>query len=221
MAGDKIFTCQICGKDFSADCHCHAKYCPECREIATRQKKERYARSEEGKARRKELRARYIASGKNAEWQHRYRERHLEQLREEHRIYSREHPEINRKAAKKYYYAHREERREKHRQWTAANQERICEKSRRYREEHREDLALKERLRRAVKQNKPGARLAWAKATGKLTYCERMRVTMYPLPCGTRGECKGCKHCPEGAACGNDGHFRWDMESLNGGRSFR
>jgi hypothetical protein len=43
---------------------------------------------------------------------------------------------------------------------------------------------------------------------------------MYPLPCGTRGECKGCKHCPKGASCENDALYSWNNEifALSGGR---
>ena len=176
MASDKICTCQICGKDFSVSAYANPKYCPECRLEAKRRKNRAYNASENGKAKRAASHAQYIADGRDAAAHRRWRESHMEHVREYERA---------------RYLAKREE------------------------------VLERRRLQYAAKVGKPGARLAWAKATGKLTYCERMRVTMYPLPCGTRGECKGCKHCPEGAACGNDGHYRWDMESMNGGRSFR
>ena len=221
MASDKIFTCQICGKEFPAPANTHAKFCPDCRAEAQKQCKKRYAQSERAKAMKKKYAASYRESGKQAEWERNWRNKNIEKRRECERAWKLKNPESGRRSAFKYYHAHKQEVKERHRKWRYANAEKISEQSKQYREAHKEELAYKQRLRYAAKVNKPGARLAWAKATGKLTYCERMRVTMYPLPCGTRGECKGCKHCPEGAACGNDGHYRWDMESLNGGRSFR
>ena len=66
----------------------------------------------------------------------------------------------------------------------------------------------KRRLKKAVERQEPGARLKLAKLEGKLTFCERMRVTAYPLPCGTREECRGCPHCPKGADCGQEARQR-------------
>lgn len=67
---------------------------------------------------------------------------------------------------------------------------------------HREERLEYNRVYMRAKRNKPGAKLALAKLTGKLAYCERMRLTAFPLPCGKRGECEGCQHCPKGATFG-------------------
>lgn len=72
----------------------------------------------------------------------------------------------------------------------------------RYNERRRLKKAERCRLKEAVERNEPGAKLKLAKLEGKLTFCERMRVTAYPLPCGTREECRGCEHCPKGADFG-------------------
>ena len=60
------------------------------------------------------------------------------------------------------------------------------------------------RLKASAARNEPGARLELAKRLGELTFCKRMRVTAFPLPCGQREECRGCEHCPQGA------DFGWD-----------
>lgn len=190
MAFEKKSTCALCGKAIVIHA-ANALYCPDCRIIIRKKHKAEYRQSEAGKA---------VIDAYQAE----YRQAHREQIRESSNQYRRNHLEKNREAA---------------RRWRAAHSE-YCKAWRKAYAEAHPDIIKAQNIRRserrrlqyAAKVGKPGAKLAWAKATGKLTYCERMRVTMYPLPCGTRGECKGCKHCPEGAACGNDGHYRWDMK---------
>ena len=197
--------CALCGAEVIKHIH-NAKFCDACRRIMNRQYNGKYRKTEHGKKVRHEQYMRNKAAGKQAEWERASRERRKEQRAAYDAQYAKEHKEEKRKSCLAYYHR---------------NRDKIMVKKREYYEAHHEEILAKEKLRREAKKNKPGARLAYAKATGKRTYCERMRVTMYPLPCGQREECKGCKHCPEGAACGMDGHFAWGGESMNGGRSFR
>lgn len=152
----------------------NTKYCPDCKIIARKAVSLRYRQSEKGKANIAANRKRYTESGQQAAWEKASHARHPETRKAYDAQYHKEHPEKARASAMRYYFSHHEQAKAKKRLWNAAQ------------------------------RGKPGAKLAYAKATGKHTYCERMRLNAYPLPCGTREACRGCEHCPQ------DADFGWD-----------
>lgn len=140
------------------------------------------------------------------EYQRKWREANRERCNAVARVYQRkrraEDPEKYRLKERLRYARNIERNRMLNRLRRARNLEQYSSVERRYREAHRDRINFLQRLRAAVKNNRPGARLELAKATGKLTHCPRMHVTAYPLPCGKREECRGCPHCPQGADFG-------------------
>lgn len=107
----------------------------------------------------------------------------------------------NKRNSKAYRERHRDEIRERRKEYYARTIERSREVSRLY----------QARLR-----NVPGAKLAYAKITGKIQTCPRMRLTAVELPCGKREECRGCERCPADATYGADLSKRLHFVEMDG-----
>ena len=203
MAFEMRFVDQEC-----VDCHTHfmrkilassQKRCADCQRTHQLELKRAYSkRPDQREKAAASKRRRYAADPERfrarvREW----RAEHKDYVSDYNRRYGETHRELLAEKQRRFYAAHSERVRAWSRRYRLRNYDRVMARQAQYRRDHADQLNLIERLKRRVRNGDNSAKLRLAEARGKQTYCTRLHLRAYPLPCGNYPSCNHCPSCPK------------------------